>query len=224
MYYEIKNVCLDLTEYSAWTCELRFDMVYVWHTTSHDALLSGIAHDSREQFDIVHSFGRLAYLLPALPTAVPKLMSYQREITARSISWGNRLSGGSLHFSGCSRHLVEPFSGAHNWHVVYNGVASSAYAFRPRVSEDAPLIFLGRVEEIKGPHLAIEVARRAGRSLVIAGNVPLQAVHQEFFKTRVAPHVDGKQITYVGPVDDVRKNEILGNAAASVVQFIQALF
>jgi len=35
--------------------------------------------------DIVHSFGRLAYIAPLLPVGVPVLMSYQRPITARWI-------------------------------------------------------------------------------------------------------------------------------------------
>jgi hypothetical protein len=51
----------------------------------------------RGNFDVVHSFGRIAYLFPLLPMSVPKLMTYQREITPRSVSWGHRLSGGTLH-------------------------------------------------------------------------------------------------------------------------------
>lgn len=174
----------------------------------------------REPFDLVHSFGRLAYMLPVLPTPVPKLMSYQREVTERSVAWGSRLSRGTLHFTGCSRQLVRRFLGGDNWHVVYNGVPAGTYEFRAAVSEDAPLVFLGRVEEIKGPHLAIEVARRARRPLVIAGNVPDEEAHQEFFATRVAPHVDGNQVRYVGPVTDAEKNELLGRAAALLMPIL----
>lgn len=174
----------------------------------------------KEDFDIVHSFGRLAYLLPLLPTAIPKLMSYQRAITTRSVEWGERLARGTLHFSGCSENLIKRFSGKSNWHVVYNGVPLSNYTFQEKVEADAPLIFLGRVEEIKGPHLAIEVAQKANRRLIIAGNVPDKPKHRDFFESRIAPNLDGERIQYIGPVDDSQKNELLGRAAALLMPIL----
>lgn len=165
-------------------------------------------------YDVVHSFGRLAYLLPILPLRIPKLMSYQRSITPRSVVWGERLARGTLHFSGLSRHIIKAYAGRENWHVVYNGVPAASYRFREEVGADAPLMFLGRVVEIKGAHLAIQVAQRSGRALVIAGNVPDAPKHQQYFEERIAPYVDGKRIQYVGPVTDMLKNELLGQAAA----------
>jgi glycosyltransferase involved in cell wall biosynthesis len=73
-------------------------------------------------------------------------------------------------------------------------------------------VFLGRIEEIKGPHLAIDVARETGRRLVIAGNVPDD--HRAYFERTIAPHVDGRAVTFVGAVDDAEKNRLLGSAAA----------
>ena len=51
------------------------------------------------------------------------------------------------------------------WHVVYNGVSMSSYEFQSEVSTEAPLVFLGRIEPIKGTHLAVEVAKRSGYHL-----------------------------------------------------------
>jgi glycosyltransferase involved in cell wall biosynthesis len=79
-------------------------------------------------------------------------------------------------------------------------------------------VFLGRVEHIKGPHLAIEIAKRSGRALVIAGNVPPE--HRPWFEREVAPHVDGKRIRYIGPVDDVQKSELLGAASALLMPIL----
>lgn len=168
----------------------------------------------RQNYDLVHSFGRLAYLLPILPLQIPKLMSYQRFISPRSVVWGQRLSGGTLHFSGCSQHIIAPFADNGNWHVVHNAATLDAYQFQAQVDDDAPLVFLGRIEEIKGPHLAIEVALRTGRPLVIAGNVPQDPVHEAYFRERISPYVDGQLVRYVGPVTDRQKNELLGQAAA----------
>jgi glycosyltransferase involved in cell wall biosynthesis len=163
---------------------------------------------ARRHPDVIHSFGRLAYLLPVLPLPVPKVMSYQRAVTPRSVEMGTRLSRGSLHFAACSRHLIKHIPGP-EWEVIHNGVRTEQYQFEPNVASEAPLMFLGRIERIKGTHLAIEIARKANRRLIIAGNVPDGAEHQAYFKTEIEPHVDGRAIMYAGPVDDVMKSELL---------------
>jgi len=163
--------------------------------------------------DVIHSFGRLAYLTPLMPFRTPKIMTYGRGPTPSRIQTAMTLArAGSLVFTGCSDHIakeIRPYAPAH---TVYNGVPLDTYTFRETVSDDAPLVFLGRIASIKGPHTAVEVARRADRCLVIAGNVPDD--QEAFFREKIEPHLDGEQIRYVGPVDDEEKNDLLGRAAA----------
>lgn len=166
----------------------------------------------RHELDLVHSFGRLAALFPVLPLRLPKVQSYQREITLRSVRWGHRMARGSLVFTACSDALRRRASHLGRWVTVYNGVPAATYAFVPTVAPDAPLVFLGRIERIKGTHTAIAVARGAGRRLVIAGNVP--EAHRDYFEREVRPHIDNRVVRYVGPVDDAAKNALLGSAAA----------
>lgn len=165
--------------------------------------------------DIVHSFSRLAYLLPLMPFAIPLIQSYQRRIAPRSIRLGVLLAGEHLTFTACSRYCAETASFAGGqWNVIYNGVPLAMYEFRHRVPADAPLVFLSRVESGKGPHTAIEVARRTGRRLIIAGNHAVRGVEWEFFTKQVLPRCDGDRIKYVGPVNDDQKNALLGSSAA----------
>ena len=166
----------------------------------------------RQRPDVIQSFGRLAYLAPVLPLTVAKVMSYQRIITMRSVRWGSVAARGTLYFTGCSRQLIDRVSSVGVWRVIPNAVPLDRFGLRPAVAADAPLVFLGRIEPIKGPHLAIDIARASGRRLVIAGNVP--EAHRRFFDERVAPHVDGRLISYVGPVDDEAKDALLGGASA----------
>ncbi len=169
-------------------------------------------------FDVVHSFGRIAYLLPLLPLSIPKLMTYQREVTPASIARGHSLSRGTLHFSAISQWMMADVKHLANWHLVYNGVPMHIYDFVPAVADDAPLVFLGRIEPIKGTHLAIEIAQRTGRRLVIAGNIP--PAYQAYFDEQVQPHLDGQRIAYIGPVDDQQKNALLGSAAAFLMPIL----
>jgi glycosyltransferase involved in cell wall biosynthesis len=174
----------------------------------------------RGHFDLIHSFGRLAFLTTLLPLRIPKLMSYQRQITPRSVVWGTRLAHGTLHFTACSRQMTAPVRNLAPWHVVYNGVPLDRYDFQPAVVADAPLVFLGRIEYIKGAHLAIEVAKRAGRKLIIAGNIPQGEKHAAYFEAAIKPHLAGGQIAYAGPVDDAAKNLLLGGAAALLMPIL----
>jgi glycosyltransferase involved in cell wall biosynthesis len=162
--------------------------------------------------DVVHSFSRLAYLSPILPLRIPKLMTYQRAITPRSVRLGSVMSRGSLQFAAISNHMMKPVAGIGTWHVVPNCASLETYEFQPKVESDAPLVFLGRIEEIKGTHVAIEVAGRSGFKLCIAGNVPAGA--ERYFETRIKPFIDGDAVVYVGPVDDAQKNHLLGRARA----------
>ncbi len=172
----------------------------------------------RGRFDLVHSFSRIAYLTPILPLTLPKLMTYQRDISPRTVRLGHALSRGTLSFSAISRSMMRPVEHIGRWSMIPNGVPLGAYAFNPHVPADAPLVFLGRIEEIKGPHLAIEIARRAGAPLVLAGNVP--DAHRAWFEAKVAPHIDGRRVRYVGAVDDVQKNALLGAARAMLMPIL----
>jgi glycosyltransferase involved in cell wall biosynthesis len=189
---------------------------------SRSDLLRNMATLSREvllrRFDLIHSFSRVAYLTPLLPLPVPKLMTYQRGISPRSVTWGHRLSRGTLWFGAISQWMMQHVADCGTWRVVFNGVPLSAFGFNPDPGSEAPLVFLGRVEEIKGPHLAIEIAQRTGRRLIIAGNVPPE--HQAWFQREVLPHVDNLHIRYIGPVDDAQKNVLLQSAAAFLMPIL----
>lgn len=173
------------------------------------------------RYDLVHSFGRLAYLSLLLPTGLPKLMSYQREPTFSQVRKAVRVARkGSLWFTGCSEYIaaqIRPYAPSF---AIPNGVPLETYTFTPRVAPDAPLVFLGRLEHIKGPHVAIEVAQRSGRSLIIAGNVPDDEASNVYFATRIQPHLDGKYIQYIGPVNDAEKNALLGSAYAFLMPIL----
>lgn len=164
------------------------------------------------KYDLVHSFGRLAYLLPQLPTKLPKLMSYQREPSINQVRKAFSLARkNSLTFSGCSAYISNQISPYAHAVPIFNGVDLKTYSFVPLVSEDAPLVFLGRIEPIKGTHIAIEVAKKTGKKLIIAGNIPKEYEH--YFNTEIQPQLN-EQIRYIGPVNDVQKNNLLGNAGA----------
>jgi glycosyltransferase involved in cell wall biosynthesis len=169
------------------------------------------------QPDVLHSFSRILYMLPLVRSSLPKIMSFQREPSPRTVFLGATLFRGSLSFTGTSDYISsQGRRGGGEWRTLYNFVDTDFYQFEPKVGPDAPLVFLSRVERIKGAHTAIAVARRTGRRLIIAGNHATSGREFDYWTHEIAPHLSGN-IEYIGPVDDQQKNALLGQAAALVV-------
>ncbi len=166
----------------------------------------------RYRFDIVHSFSRLAYLSLILPLGAKCIMSYQREPTISQIQKAQRLAfWANLCFTGCSNYISQQIAPHAKAYTVYNGIDLNKFQFNPSVEEDAPLVFLGRIEPIKGTHNAIQLAKASNKKLVIAGNIP--AEYQWYFDQEIKPQLN-EQIVYIGPVNDEQKNKLLGQALA----------
>ncbi len=165
-------------------------------------------------FDLIHNFGRMIYLLPVLSGRVKKIMTYGREISARNIRYINRLPLRNMVFTGCSNDLISRGGVAGRWETVYNAIDFSRYQLNDKVAPDAPLMFLGRIEEVKGCHTAIKVAKALKRRLIIAGNRSPLTEEQVYFEQEIAPHIDGTRIVWVGQVNDEQKNHYLRQSAA----------
>ncbi len=90
--------------------------------------------------------------------------------------------------------------------TIHHGIDLTKY--RLQTAKEDYLCFLGRIAPIKGVHIAIDVAKRTGIPLKIAGEI--QPVFQDYFDTMVKPHIDGRFIEYVGEADLEIKNQLLG--------------
>ena len=173
----------------------------------------------RRQFDVILSWGRLAALLPLLPLrSLPKIQRYCRG----SAPWGSvaaavQIAGDSICFVGSSTSVYadRPDRGPKGgqWRTIFDGVELDKYQFVEQPGPDAPLVYLGRLEAMKGVHTAIAAAKASRRRLIIAGSKVTTAADLRYFDQEVAPHIDGRQLEYIGPVNDRQKNELLGRCA-----------
>lgn len=92
--------------------------------------------------------------------------------------------------------------------TVHHGIALDEFTFREQKGDY--LLFFGRIHHEKGVFEAIEVARRSGMRLIIAGIIQ----DKEYFETKVKPSIDGKNIEYIGSVGARERNRVLGQARA----------
>lgn len=94
--------------------------------------------------------------------------------------------------------------------TIHHGIDIARYTFS--AGKPSYLCFLGRIVPEKGLHLAIEVARKSGIPLKIAGEV--QPLFRDYFEREIKPRLDGRFVEFIGEADFKTKNELLGNSLA----------
>ena len=165
--------------------------------------------DARE-YDIVHNHGgeevmALSHLVPDSPM----LTTMHCLITPDTKFIWDRYPGHYNTISWSQRQTMPEVLGGNFAGVVYNAIDVASFPFQTQ--KDGYLLFLSRISMEKGPHLAVEVARRTGRKLIIAGKV--DPADYNFFVSTVAPLVDGDQVVFVGEADAVMKRELYRSAS-----------
>jgi len=80
---------------------------------------------------------------------------------------------------------------------------------------DDYLLFIGRICPNKGTHLAIKVAQKAQKKLVIAGKID-ETEPQEYFNKYIRPYLNSKNVEYIGEVGFREKINLYRNALATL--------
>ena len=168
------------------------------------------------EFDLIHAhaFDWPAFACSALVHAIPVLHTIHLPALSVEINSALRV----LHRQGhpltlitvshaCARSYVDYTSIDH---VIYNGLDLGAIPFAAVVSLEAPLLFAGRIAPEKGVEAAIEIARRAGRRLLIAGGI----YDRDYYEERIVPQLqrEGDQVTYVGLLERRALWEMMGRS------------
>jgi glycosyltransferase involved in cell wall biosynthesis len=148
-----------------------------------------------------------AYVLSGVPGLGGRVLHTQHNPVYHDQEWFIHRHP-DLWISTVSKCLARKFwqQGATRCHVIQNGIDMATLTFQPHGGEG--LLFLGRIEEKKGPDLAVQVARALGRPLILAGPV----VDEEVFDRAIRPFLNG-QVRYVGVVNHRQKTELFGRAA-----------
>jgi glycosyltransferase involved in cell wall biosynthesis len=160
------------------------------------------------EFDLIHNNLDWKPLLYALATTTPPVVTTVHGFSSPPIL-GAYYAGASRSFY-CSISDADRDPGLAYLATTYNGIDPSAWTYRDSPGEY--LLFLGRFHPEKGAHLAIEIARRAGVRLKLAG-IPHDLA---YFDEQVAPHIDGDAVQFLGHVQGPARDELAGGALALV--------
>ena len=163
--------------------------------------------EQADRFEVIHNHTVLEGIGLASLTKTPMLTTLHGAMNGEYGLLFETYRGWHNTISDSAKSLLPPqgrFVG-----TIYNSIESSTYPFNGGEHEGY-MLFLSRISIEKGTHIAIEVAKRLNRKLIIAGNV--DDIDRDYFQTRVLPGVDGDLVRYVGEADYAAKRELLKNA------------
>jgi glycosyltransferase involved in cell wall biosynthesis len=159
------------------------------------------------EFDIIHNNTQLEGMSLAGLIKTPMLTTLHGNLKGDWHLLFDHYSGWYNTISNSANSLLpkkERFAG-----VIYNAIDIKKFPFNGS-ERDSYLLFLSRVSPEKGPHLAIEVAKKVGMRLIIAGNI--NNTDEKYFKNEILPKIDGNFIKYVGEADFNQKIELISGA------------
>jgi glycosyltransferase involved in cell wall biosynthesis len=158
------------------------------------------------QFEIIHNHTQLEGLSMAGLTRTPMLTTLHgdlkgdwRQLFLDYQGWYNTISESA-------KKLLpdkERYAG-----VIYNAIDVKSYPFNEKSGDY--LLYLSRINRDKGPHIAIEVAKRLNRKLILAGNI--DTPDEVYFREEVLPGIDNNLIQFIGEADLRKKKELLSGA------------
>lgn len=157
--------------------------------------------------EVIHIHCALGIALQSY-TKIPMVYTIHHPWDEESCSYYQRYQ--NVHYVAISDYQRQRHGRLMKLRTIHHGLDLSRYTFQ--ANKEGYLAFLGRIAAVKGVHLAIEAARRAGMRLIIAGDI--QPIHRDYFEREVEPRIDGEQIEYIGEADHEMKVDLLKAANA----------
>jgi glycosyltransferase involved in cell wall biosynthesis len=179
---------------------------HMWPWELYEMLNMSAAVERARDFDIIHY--EAAYYPMSLAftrlSPTPVVQTLHHSPSASEVKLWSKYP--EAPFIAISKEQARLLSGLNVSSIVLHGIDTQRFTFREE--PDEYLLFLGRFTEGKGVLQAIQVARRLGTRLLLA------AAEEPYYHEHVAPHVDGRQIVYVGEADFDAKVRLYGGAKA----------
>ncbi|HKX29163.1 MAG TPA: glycosyltransferase family 4 protein [Blastocatellia bacterium] len=183
-----------------------WENIDMWPWEHYELTNLAAACEQADDFDVIHYQAAFYPMSLAFSRLVktPMVHTLHHQPYPEQVKLWNRYA--ETNFVAISNYQRQALVGLNCAATIYHGLALEDFTFSSE-PEDY-LAFLGRFTAGKGVLQAVEIAKRAGERLLIAA--PMDDYYHEF----VAPHVDGRQIEYVGELDQRGKVEFLGKAKA----------
>lgn len=165
--------------------------------------------------DVVHNHASEDGMEASFDNTMP-ILTTVHNLPTRHAVW-EEYAGHYATISNRARSVIPAKTKGQYAGTVYNAIDVGTFPFQKNGTRDF-LFWIGRFAPVKGPHVAIEVAKRTGLRLVLAGKVDADVPEDEaYFEQEIKPHLDQDRIMYVGEVNDTRKRKLYRKAIATLM-------
>lgn len=160
----------------------------------------------QDGFDIVHLHSQKNAYAVAKNLKIPCVLSFHNKIT-RSVF--NQIKETDTITVSLSKTQKKDFSTSSS---VWNGVPVKKKGYC--LEKGKYLISVGRLTDQKGIDVAIKIAKKTNKKLLIFGRIGNSKERQTYFNKKIKPFLDGKRIIYKGEVANEKIYNYLKNAEA----------
>jgi glycosyltransferase involved in cell wall biosynthesis len=162
------------------------------------------------ELDIIHNHNDFWMLPLHSMTRTPMVTTLHGRLDIPDLEIALNAAPGSGYIS-ISNHQRKPLPTLPWRRTIHHGLDLRRFKFNAKPGQY--LAFLGRISPEKRPDLAIRIAKRAGIPLRIAAKLE-PGKDTEYFNAEVAPHIDGKNVEYIGEISEHEKSPFLSEALA----------
>lgn len=162
------------------------------------------------EFDVIH-FHPTDYDFDPLPFKdFPSIITLHGPFTFNNRGYYKERK--NLNYVSISHNQQRAYPDLNYIGVVYNGEDPSQFPVIKR--PDNYLCFLGRFDEDKSPHLAIELAINLGMKIKLAGKIDFQGYR--YFRTKVQPYFKHPLVEYLGELGFEDKVKLISHAKCNL--------
>lgn len=162
--------------------------------------------ENADEFDIIH------YQFDFLPLSYSRLVETPVVTTIHGFSSPRILPvfkkyNGHTHYVSISNSDRSPE--LDYLATIYHGIDLQQFTFTAEPQGNY-LLYYGRIHHDKGATEAIEIARKAGKKLIMAGIIQ----DRDYYENQIKPHLKAGEVEYIGSVGPEDRDKLLGNALA----------
>ena len=198
--------------------------IFGWKGINYSLAGMTKAAEMADNFDIIHTHigSAVQYFVNLINTSIIETVHSPVEFSNRNLSSMKDIYGKYIKDSDrrckkiyrvfVSKKQRDSASFSRNSKVIHNGISLKNFDFNERPKDY--FVYLGYITQSKGTHIAVQAAKKAGVKLKIAGNF---VGCEEYFKKEIEPNLKKGWIEYIGSVNPIERNKLLGEAKAILV-------
>ncbi|UZR99956.1 glycosyltransferase family 4 protein [Chondrinema litorale] len=161
--------------------------------------------EQADQFDIIHNHFDFLPLTYSSLIKTPMITTIHGFSSPKIIPVYKKYNSSTAYvsISNSDRNLALDYLA-----TIYHGIDPEKFTFKEK--KENYLLYFGRIHPEKGTHTAIEIAKKTGYRIKIAGLIQ----DEDYFIKKIKPLINGETVEYLGNIGPSLRDELLGSAKA----------